>query len=210
MRTSFITPLLSTRSSLSALSLAAALLVAGPASAQQGGTTATGAGATNTTTAAPAKSPGSSAKVARVDSAFMKQAAQNGNTEVEASKLALTKSSNPQVKTFAQQMIDDHTKTGDELKSLASSKGVELSDKPSMMQSAKIKALDAMSGANFDKRYASIVGVSAHEDTVKLFQKESTKAKDADVKAFADKTLPGLQHHLEMAQALKTSTSGKS
>ncbi len=158
--------------------------------------------------ASGAMSSRSGSKIAGRDSAFLKQAAQNGNAEVEASKMALTKSSNADVKAFAQQMIDDHTKVGDELKTLAAGKGVEVSDKPSIAQSAKIKLLDAMSGANFDKRYASMTGVTAHRDTVKLFQKASADAKDADVKAFAAKSLPALQHHLEMAQSLKGATAG--
>ncbi len=188
---------------LGAIALASAG-VFGVAAAQ----TTTGSTAAGTGTGDSGAMQRGAVKVAGSDSAFLKQAAQNGNTEVEASKIALAKSSNPQIKTFAQQMIDEHTKTGDELKTLASSKGVEVPDKPSVAQSAKIKLLDAMSGANFDKRYASVVGVTAHQDTVKLFQKASSNAKDADIKAFASKTLPSLQHHLEMAQTLKASTAG--
>ena len=188
--------------SLGALALAA-LCATGLAAGQTATTTATG-----TTAASGAMGQHADAKIARSDSAFLKQAAQNGNAEIEASKLAVAKSGSPQVKTFAQQMIDDHTKVGDELKTLASSKGVEVSDKPSIAQSAKIKLLDAMSGASFDKRYASMIGVTAHRDTVKLFQKASANAKDADVKAFASKTLPALQQHLEMAQSLKSTTAG--
>ena len=55
----------------------------------------------------------------------------------------------------------------------------------------------------FDKRYASMIGVSAHEDAVKLFQKSSKEAQDPDVKTFAAKTLPGLQEHLQMGRDLK-------
>jgi hypothetical protein len=56
--------------------------------------------------------------------------------------------------------------------------------------------------AKFDERYARNFGVKAHESTIKLFQEAAQNAKDADVKAWAQKTLPSLQHHLEMAQAL--------
>ena len=71
-----------------------------------------------------------------------------------------------------------------------------------MAQRAKLKMLQGADGANFDKRYAESFGVKAHEDTVSLFQKEGQKAKDADVKAWADKTLPAVRHHLQMAQDL--------
>ena len=89
------------------------------------------------------------------------------------------------------------------LQALAASKGMKLPDAPSIAQRAKIKLLSARDGAGFDRQYASSMGVSAHEDTVKLFQKAARDAKDADVKAFAAKTLPTLEHHLQMARDLK-------
>jgi putative membrane protein len=148
--------------------------------------------------------------VAHVDAAFMKNAAEAGLAEVEASKLAASKATNTQVKSFAQQMVDDHSKANDELKALAASKGVTLPTEPSMAQKAKLKLLQGADGAHFDKRYAESFGVKAHEDTVNLFQKEAQKAKDPEVKAWAEKTLPTLQHHLEMAKdmdkSVKTAT----
>ena len=171
---------------------------------------ATGQAADKAATTAATTPVTGSAKLARADAAFLRQAAQNGNAEIEASKLALTKTASPEVKTFARQMVDEHTKTGEALKSLALAKGVAVSDTPSLAQSAKIKLLDAMSGANFDKRYASTIGLTAHRNTVRLFQRAAGSAKDAEVKAFASTTLPALQHHLQMAQALNAGVEGKS
>ena len=145
--------------------------------------------------------------VAHADAAFMKDAAHAGELEIEGSKLALTKSASPEVKKFAQMIIDDHTKAGQELGTLAAAKGVKIADDPSMTQKAKLKMLGTHDGAKFDAKYAETIGVGAHEDAVKLFTKASTNAKDPDVKAFAAKTLPTLQHHLEMAQQLKASTA---
>ncbi len=147
--------------------------------------------------------------VAHSDASFMKDAAEAGNFEVAGSQLALTKASSAQVKTFAQQMIDDHTKAGQELATLATSKGVKLSSDPSIAQKAKLKLLGTHEGAKFDAKYAESVGVSAHEDAVKLFTKAANEAKDADVKAFAAKILPTLQHHLQMAQDLKAAVAPK-
>ncbi|MEW6704488.1 MAG: DUF4142 domain-containing protein [Pseudomonadota bacterium] len=147
---------------------------------------------------------------AHADAAFMKKAAESGLAEVQASQLAATKATHTQVKSFAQQMVDDHTKANDELKALAGAKGVELPAEPSMAQKAKLKLLQGAEGADFDKRYARDFGVKAHEDTVSLFQKESRRSKDAEVKAWADKTLPKLQHHLEMAKDMaKAVDAGK-
>jgi putative membrane protein len=158
--------------------------------------------ATATAQAADAIVPGA-------DAAFMKQAAENGHAEVESSKLALGKTTDAGVKAFAQQMVDDHTKAGNELNALAQSKGVTIPAEPSMAQRAKIKLMQAQDGASFDRRYASTFGVSAHEDTVKLFRKEAQGGKDAEVKAWAAKTLPTLEHHLSMSKDLKSKTAAE-
>jgi putative membrane protein len=137
------------------------------------------------------------------DKSFLKDAAEGGNAEVEGSKIALEKSSSADVKAFAQAMVDDHGKAGSELKGLAEQKGVKVSDTPSTLKKAEIKMLSERKGSSFDQHYADSIGVKAHQDTIKLFQKEVDKGTDADVKAWASKTLPALQHHLEEAQALK-------
>ena len=143
------------------------------------------------------------------DKSFLTNAAEAGNAEVKASQLALQKSGDPDIKTFAQKMIDDHTKVGDDLKKLAASKSVTVPDDPSVAQKAKILVLSKLDGHTFDKQYAGMIGVSAHKDTVALFKKNAANAKDADIKQFAATNLPGLQHHLEMAQSLKASIDAK-
>ncbi len=142
-------------------------------------------------------------KLAGADKNFLENAAQAGHAEIEGSKLAETKSTNPDVKAFAAQMIKDHTKVGAELDALAATKGYTPPTGPSIVQTAKIKTLGALSGTHFDKMYASQIGVSAHEDAVKLFKENASKAKDPDIKAFAAKNAPALEHHLEMARTLQ-------
>lgn len=156
-----------------------------------------------TSASAPAK------KLSHQDSSFIKNAAESGNTEIEGSKLALAQSQNADVKTFAQMMVDDHTKASDELKGLAGQKDVKISDTPSLTKKAELKILSERKGTSFDQHYAKFIGVSAHQDTIKLFQKEVAKGEDADVKAWAAKTLPTLNHHLELAEALKTKTDAE-
>lgn len=145
------------------------------------------------------------AELARGDATFLKDAARAGLTEIEGSKLAVSKATSPQVKAFADQMVTDHTKVAEQVKALAAAKNVELPTEPSVMQKAQLKLVDAAKGASFDERYASRIGVAAHEDTVKLFRKASTEAKDPEVKSLAAQTLPALEHHLKMAQDLKAS-----
>jgi putative membrane protein len=139
---------------------------------------------------------------AKSDSAFLKDAAHAGAAEIEASKLAQTKAKSADVKAFADSMVTDHTKVADELKALAATKNVKLPEGPSIKQKAELKLIDAGDNDKFDERYAKHFGVKAHKDTIKLFEDASRDAKDPEVKAWATKTLPGLKHHLEMAQAL--------
>ena len=102
-------------------------------------------------------------------------------------------------------MVADHSKVADELKQLASSKQVKVSDQPGAGHKVELAKLDGLSGKQFDQEYAAKIGVEAHKAAVKLFTEASQKATDPDIKAFAAKTLPALQHHLEMANALHAS-----
>jgi len=108
----------------------------------------------------------------------------------------------------ATQMVKDHTAVGGELATLAKGKGYTPPTEPSVMQKGELKALD-VADDSFDGLYVRRIGVAAHEDAVKLFEKASKDAKDPDVKAFAQKNLPALQHHLEMAKTLLASIGKK-
>jgi len=155
-----------------------------------------------------ASMPGGKSSLAHADTSFMKDAAHAGSAEIESAQLAASKSADPRVKAFAQQMVTDHTAAAEELKTLATAKGYELPAGPTMTQKAKDKML-GMRDSSFDRSYAKMA-VSDHEKAVALFKKASTGAKDADVRAFASKTLPTLEHHLQMAKELQTSTGAKS
>lgn len=184
-----------------AIAASAALCLAPRVSSAQ-----TATGTSPSTAAAP--SPSKPAKLARADAAFLKQAAENGHAEVKSSELAGAKASSAKVKEFAKQMVEDHTKAGNELSTLAAAKGVEVPAEPSLTQQAKIKLLGMSEGEKFDAKYADQFGVKAHEDTVKLFEKGAKEAKDEEVKAWAEKTLPSLRQHLEHAKELKASVGG--
>ncbi|MDN2710253.1 DUF4142 domain-containing protein [Janthinobacterium sp. SUN118] len=136
------------------------------------------------------------------DRQFLSKAADAGSTEIAASKVAQSKSSNAEVKKFADAMVADHTKVAEELKQLASSRQIEVSDEPGAKHKAQIARLSRLDGKPFDTEYAASIGVAAHQDAVKLFTEASQKASDPAIKAFAAKTLPALQHHLAMANAL--------
>ncbi len=134
---------------------------------------------------------------------FVKEAAISDLFEIQSSQLAQQKG-NDQTKTFAGQMVADHQKTTDELKGMVDSGKVKTA-LPTQMDKAHQKMLDklkSLNGADFDKQYDSDQ-VSAHKQAVSLFDRYGKGGKDAALKDWAAKTLPTLQHHLEMAQGLK-------
>lgn len=131
---------------------------------------------------------------------FVSAASAAGMAEIDAAKLALKKSQANDVKTFAQHIIDDHTKANAELKAIAQKQKLEMADEPGMVDQAKAKVLDVRD-ESFDAAYASNQ-VSAHEDAVKLFTDAANNSADTEIKAFAQQTLPVLQQHLEMAQEM--------
>ena len=135
------------------------------------------------------------------DLAFMNDAAPGGMAEVELGKMAASKAQNAEVKAFGQKMVEDHSKAGEELKQLAAQKKVALP--PDVMPAHKqlMEKLSKLSGADFDKGYVMAM-VEAHEKDVAAFENVSKTAADADVKAFATKTLPTLKMHLEMIKAM--------
>ncbi len=135
------------------------------------------------------------------DLAFMNDAAPGGMAEVELGKMAASKAQNAEVKAFGQKMVEDHSKAGEELKQLAAQKKVMLP--PDVLPAHKqlMEKLSKLSGADFDKEYVAAM-VEAHEKDVAAFENVSKTAADADVKAFATKTLPTLKMHLEMIKAM--------
>ena len=135
---------------------------------------------------------------------FMVKAADGGMEEVEMGKLANEKATNQRVKNFGQMMVDDHSKAGEELKSLASQKNVTL---PASMSDDHHKDMDDLNkkkGKEFDKSYMKMM-VSDHEKDISEFEKAAKNATDADLKAWADKTLPVLRKHLDSAKAINGS-----
>lgn len=136
------------------------------------------------------------------DRGFLTKAAESGYMEIAGGKLALQKSRSPQVKQFAQKMIDDHTKLGEQIQALVKKKGYETPTQPSLIQAAKLKALE-LRDDGFDEAYGDEIGVDAHEDAIELFEEAAAHATDDDLKRFAADTLPRLKHHLDMARALR-------
>ena len=153
--------------------------------------------------------------LAKSDQQMLEQLAQGNMAEIEAGKIALQKSQNAEVKSFAQQMIDDHTKGLQEVQSVAQAKGVTLPAEVDAKHKAMASKLDGLSGDAFDRTYLSQAGVNEHKKTHALVQKVQRNAKDADVKALGSRLEPTVAQHLTHVTQLNASikagtTSGDS
>jgi putative membrane protein len=139
---------------------------------------------------------------------FVKEVAISDMFEIDSSKLAQDKGNAPE-KTFASQMVADHTKTSTELKTLVSSGKVK-TELPTALDSSHQSKLDTLkgeSGKDFSSDFDSMQ-VSAHKDAVSLFERYAKGGDNSDLKDWAGKTLPTLKHHLEMAENLKKKSGG--
>lgn len=143
------------------------------------------------------------------DATFALKAAQGGLAEVKLGQLAVEKASNPDVKSFAQKMIDDHSKANDQLKAAAGKDRMTLPNTMNAKDQSLYNKLSGLSGTDFDKAYMKAM-VKDHEDDIKEFQKEANRGANPDIKSFASSTLPTLQQHLELAKSAeqKVNASG--
>jgi putative membrane protein len=142
-------------------------------------------------------------RLANPDSTFVTKAAGGGLAEVQLGQLATQKASNPDVKAFGQQMVDDHSKANTELQGIASRKSVTLPNTMDSKDQATYDRLSALNGAAFDRAYMADM-VKDHRIDITEFEKEANSGSDADLKSFASKTLPTLRHHLELAQSAES------
>jgi putative membrane protein len=141
------------------------------------------------------------------DRSFVMAAANGGLEEVELGKLATSKATNPDVKSFGQKMVDDHSKANDQLRQVASSRGISLPADLDKKARADYNRLDKLSGDAFDRAYVKMM-VKDHVKDVAEFDRESKRATDPDVRQFAASALPTLKDHLAMAKDLQGKVGG--
>jgi putative membrane protein len=147
---------------------------------------------------------------ANPDQKFLMEAAKGGTAEVELGKIATEKGSSPEVKSFGQRMVDDHSRAGEELKTLAKNKDITLPADIDAKDKALRDRLLKLSGDAFDRAYMAAM-LDDHRKDVTAFRIEARSGKDPDVKAWAAKTLPALTEHLRLAQSANKTvgTSGR-
>jgi putative membrane protein len=133
------------------------------------------------------------------DAAFIKEAAQGGMAEVELGRLGVERAQSPDVKQFAQRMVDDHGKANEELKPLARKEGVTIPTTLDPKQKAAKDKLAKLSGQDFDRAYMRDM-TSDHDHDVAMFEKHASKTQNPELKSWIEKTLPTLREHQQLAQ----------
>lgn len=164
-------------------------------------TTQTTATVSETSATTTASTGGTVSNLSTEDKEFVSRAGMSGMAEVQMGNLALQKATNAEVKAFAQRMVTDHGKANEELQQLATTKGLALPAELDADHKGALDHLTNLSGAEFDKSYMQHM-VEDHDKAVAEFEKASTGTGDADIKAWAGKTLPTLQDHQRQAKEI--------
>lgn len=132
---------------------------------------------------------------------FLKDAAASGRFESEAARLALARSSNPGVRSFAATLIDHQASAAGELVNLLQGRGMA----PPMLANDQRKTLNRLAklhGAKFDREFIAQVALRRQQDDVLEFEKASMSMRDPQLKAWVDRTLPTLRYHLTTGERL--------
>ncbi len=145
----------------------------------------------------------SMAALSKTDQDFARKAAAGGLSEVSLGQLAQQDATSTPVKQFAERMVNDHTQANQELQQIAQQENLTLPTTPDSKDQAEQKRLSGMKGSAFDSAYTKFE-VRDHRQDIAEFQREATSGQDPALKAFAQKTLPVLRQHLQMAEAAAT------
>jgi putative membrane protein len=135
---------------------------------------------------------------------FVNLASLSDKFEIDSANLAHGNTTNEAIRNVAQQILDDHSKAGAELRNVAKAAGMAVTPPPALdaRKQAVVNALTPLRDAEFDAKYIE-AQIEAHKEGVALFTSYADKGDNAELKAFAAKTLPTLQQHLAMVTALQ-------
>ena len=140
------------------------------------------------------------------DQQFMVEAARGGIAEVEMGRLAAQRAASDAVRQFGQRMATDHGAANQELMQLAQRKGLNLPREMGPSHRAAMERLSTMSGASFDQAYMTDM-MRDHQHDLAAFTREAREGQDAEVRAWAAKTLATIQEHQRLAYDIHSRTA---
>lgn len=143
----------------------------------------------------------STSSLSQSDKKFVDKAAEGGLAEVELGNLAARKATNPDVKSFAERMVKDHSHANEKLEQIATRDGISVPHRLSAKDAMLKARLEKLHGQAFDKAYMENQ-LQDHKKDIAAFQQESQDGQNRSVKEFATETLPTLQSHLREAESV--------
>lgn len=152
---------------------------------------------------------GQGGTLSSTDRQFMMRAAMMDMAEIQTGRLAVSQGASESVRQFGQRMIDDHTRTSQQLMQMGSAAGFTPPQTLDAKHRAAADKLARLTGAAFDRAYMKQM-VKDHQEAVSLYQRQSTRGTMPDLRAFASATLPALREHLSMARSMAGGSGGGS
>ncbi len=139
------------------------------------------------------------ASISNADRQFMIVAARTDMTEAHEGQMAEQQAAREDVKTFAKTQVQDHNNSYEQLGKLATKTAVSIPKGIDVAKDRTIEQLAHLKGAQFDRQFARDE-IAADQRAISLFKQEAKHGQDADVKAYAEKTIPVLEKHLHLAE----------
>lgn len=146
--------------------------------------------------------------LAKSDQKMLTDLAMANMAEIETAKLALQKTQSDRVKSFAQQMVDEHTKGLDEVRKVAAAHRLNLPNELDAKHKALAAKLEKLSGDRFDRSYMEQAGVQSHKEAQQLVSKTESSAQDSEIKSLATRLKPTIHQHLNNAEQLNAAIHG--
>ncbi|MBN8904130.1 MAG: hypothetical protein BGO51_26005 [Rhodospirillales bacterium 69-11] len=141
------------------------------------------------------------ADISQTDRNFVVQAATGGFAEVDLGRLAAQKGTTSAIKQYGQRLVTDHSQANEELMQIADEAGIELPTEMDRRTASTLQRLRGTTGTGFDQAFIQRM-IADHQRDIQLFRKEAQSGSDPTIKGFAQRYLPILQVHLQMAQGL--------
>jgi putative membrane protein len=133
------------------------------------------------------------------DQDFVTLAAQTDMTEAHLGQLAQAQGASQAVKDLGQMLAMDHTSDYTQLGTIAMKAGLTIPKGTDAKHDKMIAPFEKLKDKMFDRRYTQTM-VKGHEEAIAAYKKEASDGQNADLKAYAQQTLPTLEKHLKAAQ----------
>jgi putative membrane protein len=145
--------------------------------------------------------------VGMTDQDFVNLAAQTDMTEAHLGQLAQSQGASQAVKDLGQMLANDHTSDYTQLGTVAMKAGLTVPKGLDAKHDKMIAPFEKLKGKMFDSRYTQTM-VKGHKEAIAAYKKQANEGQNADIKSYAQQTLPALEKHLKAAEdAAKEKTS---